>query len=72
MALRRAPGAAHRRPSTRPRCSARCRVPVVLLDPNDRFRYANQAAEQFLGISLPSSRSCGWSALVPEDNPLFR
>ena len=26
-------------------------VPVVLLDPDNRFRYVNHAAEQFLGIS---------------------
>ena len=46
-------------------------VPVVLLDANDRFRYANQAAEQFLGISLHQLTQMTLSALVPPDNPLF-
>ena len=27
-------------------------MPVVLLDAANRFRFANQAAEQFLGVSL--------------------
>ena len=30
-------------------------VPVVLLDADNRFRYVNQAAEQFLGISAARS-----------------
>jgi two-component system nitrogen regulation sensor histidine kinase GlnL len=47
-------------------------MPVVLLDPNDRFRYANQAAEQFFGLSLLQLTQLPLSALVPEDNPLFR
>ncbi len=47
-------------------------VPVVLLDPSDRFRYANQAAEQFLGVSLLQLAQMPLSALVPGDNPLFR
>ena len=47
-------------------------VPVVLLDANDRFRFANQAAEQFLGISLLQLTQLTLPALVPEDNPLFR
>ena len=29
-------------------------VPVILLDPEDRFRHVNHAAEQFLGISAAS------------------
>jgi len=47
-------------------------VPVVLLDPANRFRYANQAAEQFLGISLPQLVQLSLADLVPQDSPLFR
>ena len=46
-------------------------VPVVVLDPGNGFRFANQAAEQFLGISLMQLRNLSLAALVPEDNPLF-
>jgi two-component system nitrogen regulation sensor histidine kinase GlnL len=47
-------------------------VPVVLLDRNHRFRYANQAAEQFFGLSLLQLAQVTLEALVPADNPLFR
>ncbi|HYZ64567.1 MAG TPA: ATP-binding protein, partial [Acetobacteraceae bacterium] len=47
-------------------------VPVVLLDPDDRFRYANQAAEQFFGLSVQQLVQTPLHALVPSDNPLFR
>ncbi|MBV8914030.1 MAG: PAS domain-containing protein [Acetobacteraceae bacterium] len=47
-------------------------VPVVLLDANDRFRYANQAAEQFLGLSLLQLTQIPLQALLPADSPLFR
>jgi two-component system nitrogen regulation sensor histidine kinase GlnL len=46
-------------------------VPVVLLDPDDRFRYVNHAAEQFLGISAAGLAPLRLRDLVPEDNPLF-
>ncbi len=46
-------------------------VPVVLLDAGNRFRYANQAAEQFLGVSLLQLRQMTLAALLPDDNPLF-
>jgi len=46
-------------------------VPVLLLDAENRFRYANQAAEQFLGVSLMQLRQMTLSALLPLDNPLF-
>jgi two-component system nitrogen regulation sensor histidine kinase GlnL len=46
-------------------------VPVVLLDPDDRFRYVNHAAEQFLGISTSGLAQLRLRDLVPEDNPLF-
>jgi two-component system nitrogen regulation sensor histidine kinase GlnL len=46
-------------------------VPVVLLDPENRFRFINPAAEQFLGISVAQARQMRLADLVPEDSPLF-
>ena len=46
-------------------------VPVVLLDAAGRFRFANHAAEQFLGVSLMQLRQMTLASLLPEDNPLF-
>ena len=46
-------------------------VPVVLLDGENRFRFANQAAEQFLGVSLLQLRQMTLATLLPTDNPLF-
>lgn len=46
-------------------------VPVVLLDADNRFRYVNMAAEQFLGMSAASLIQLRLLDLVPEDNPLF-
>lgn len=46
-------------------------VPVVLLDAENRFRYVNHAAEQFLGMSTASLSQLRLRDLVPEDNPLF-
>ncbi len=46
-------------------------VPVVLLDAENRFRYVNQAAEQFLGVSASSLSQLRLGDLIPEDNPLF-
>src|SRR5579872_806034 len=46
-------------------------VPVVLIDGENRFRYVNQAAEQFLGISASGLAQLRLRDLVPEDNPLF-
>ncbi len=46
-------------------------VPVVLLDPDNRFRFVNPAAEQFLGISASGLSQLRLRDLVPEDNPLF-
>ncbi len=46
-------------------------VPVVLLDTEDRFRFVNHAAEQFLGISASGLSQLRLRDLVPEDNPLF-
>jgi two-component system nitrogen regulation sensor histidine kinase GlnL len=46
-------------------------VPVLLLDAENRFRFVNQAAEQFLGMSRASLASIRLNDLVPSDNPLF-
>ena len=46
-------------------------VPVLLLDAEDRFRFVNQAAEQFLGVSLLQLRHMTLGTLVPADNPIF-
>ena len=46
-------------------------VPVVLLDHDNRFRYVNHAAEQFLGVSAAQLAALRLTDLVPADNPLF-
>ncbi len=48
-------------------------VPVVVLGPDNKFRFANQAAEQFLGLSNAqlTGLSLGLEDLVPLDNPIF-
>ena len=46
-------------------------VPLVLLDAANRFRFANQAAEQFFGLSLMQLGNMTLGALVPADNPIF-
>ena len=47
-------------------------VPVILLDATDKFRYANQAAEQFFGQSMLQLGQIELRALLPPDNPLFQ
>jgi two-component system nitrogen regulation sensor histidine kinase GlnL len=46
-------------------------VPVLMIDAQDRFRFANHAAEQFLGISTSQLAQLKLSDIVPLDNPLF-
>ena len=46
-------------------------VPVILLDPENRFRHVNLAAQQFLGMSAASLAQLQLSDLVPPDSPLF-
>ena len=46
-------------------------VPIVLLDAADRFRFANHAAEQFLGLSMQQLSHMGLTDLLPGDHPLF-
>ena len=46
-------------------------VPTILLDPLNQFRYANQAAEEFLGLSMLQLGQMTLGALLPADHPLF-
>ena len=46
-------------------------VPVVLLDAEDRFRFANQAAEQFFGVSVQQLGNWRLQDLLPPDSPIF-
>lgn len=46
-------------------------VPVVLLDAEDRFQFANHAAEQFFGLSQAQLSQLRLLDLVPPDNPIF-
>ena len=46
-------------------------VAVLLLDRDNRFRYANHAAEQFLGLSMVQLAQHTLAELVPSDNPIF-
>nr|WP_294519988.1 ATP-binding protein [uncultured Rhodopila sp.] len=46
-------------------------VPVMLIDPDNRFRHVNQAAEQFLGTSAASLGQMTLQDLIPLDNPIF-
>ena len=46
-------------------------VPILVLDAENRFRFANHAAEQFLGVSAAQLAQLRLTDLVPADNPLF-
>lgn len=46
-------------------------VPVIVLDSENRFRHANNAAEQFLGVSAAGLAQLRLDDLVPTDNPIF-
>ena len=46
-------------------------VPVLLLDAANRFRFANHAAEQFLGLSMQQLSNMRLADLLPGDHPLF-
>ena len=47
-------------------------VPVLLLDPDNQIRYANSAAEHFLGTSISHLRQHGLSDFLMADHPLFQ
>jgi len=46
-------------------------LPVALLDPENRFRHVNQAAEQFFGMSAAGLAQLRLEDLVPLDSPIF-
>ncbi len=46
-------------------------VPVVLLDKDNRFRFANPDAEQLLGVSAAQLSHLRLADFVPADNPIF-
>ena len=46
-------------------------LPVVVLDPANRFHFVNPAAEQFLGVSAAQAHAMRLTDLVPPDNPIF-
>jgi two-component system nitrogen regulation sensor histidine kinase GlnL len=46
-------------------------VPLVVLDGEDRFRFANPAAEQFFQLSAPSLAQLSLGDLIPPDSRLF-
>jgi two-component system nitrogen regulation sensor histidine kinase GlnL len=46
-------------------------MPVVVLDAEARFRFANPAAEQFFGLSAVSLAQLRLADLLPEDGRLF-
>ncbi len=45
---------------------------VVVVDRQGRFRFANQAAEEFFALSATSLRGTRLAELVPEDSPLHQ
>src|ERR1700744_2160576 len=45
-------------------------LPILLLDGDNRFRFANHAAEQFLGLSMHQLSHMDLRDLLPADNPL--
>jgi two-component system nitrogen regulation sensor histidine kinase GlnL len=46
-------------------------VPLVVLDGENRFRFANPAAEQFFQLSAPSLAQLSLGDLIPPDSRLF-
>ncbi len=46
-------------------------VPILVIDAHDQFRYANHAAEQFLGVSVAQLSVLSLQDIVAPDNPLF-
>ena len=46
-------------------------LPVMVLDAENRFRHANPAAEEFLGLSAPQLAQLALTDLLPSDNPIF-
>ncbi|MCQ4159155.1 ATP-binding protein [Roseomonas sp. GC11] len=77
LASRRAAVAAPRAPEAAPRMPdslallAALPVPVVVLDRENRFRFANPAAEQFFQLSASTLAQLGLVDLIPADTRLF-
>jgi two-component system nitrogen regulation sensor histidine kinase GlnL len=46
-------------------------MPAVVLDAENRFRYANPAAELFFQLSFASLAALRLADLLPEDSRLF-
>ena len=46
-------------------------VPVLVLDGEDRFTFANHAAEHFLGVSMAQLGQIRLTDLLPADHPVF-
>jgi two-component system nitrogen regulation sensor histidine kinase GlnL len=46
-------------------------VPMLLLDGENRFRFANHAAEQWIGLSFQQLSQMTLTDLLPADHPLF-
>lgn len=46
-------------------------IATIVLDAENRFRFANQSAEQFLGVSLLQLSQMSLASLIPTDSPLF-
>ena len=67
--------ASERRPAAPPPESAALLaalpVPVVALDADNRLRYINNAAEQFLGVSAATATQLWLGDFVAQDSPLF-
>ena len=62
---------AQRRPPDSAAMISALPVPLVVLDAENRFTFANHAAEQFLGISAVQLDQLRLTDLVPADNPVF-
>ena len=60
------------RPPDHPALLSALPVPVILLDKDNRFRFANHAAEQFLGLSMVQLAQHRLGDLLPTDNPIFQ
>jgi two-component system, NtrC family, nitrogen regulation sensor histidine kinase GlnL len=59
------------RPPDAPGVLSTLPVPVVVLSADNRFRFANQAAEQFFGLSSAQLTAIHLVDMLPEDNPIF-
>ena len=73
-APRAAPASAPAAPVAVPAASAilsALPTPTVVLDGDDRFRFANSAAEGFFGLSASSLAAMGLADLLPADGRLF-